>query len=196
MNVVKIKEVDGNLLIACPYDRSFIYKIKRIGGRWNAPHWVVDARQKERAQEILRAVYGEDGTDDPADMVNLRLTGTDWDDADGANELGFCGRTVAYRPGRDDRVRFGPGVVVVDAQFYSSSGSRANPTLGLDTENPVFEVYDVPRSVYLKIKDDEGVELLPDQRAPGNLVTSLEAERDKLLARLAEIEEQLKALKK
>lgn len=52
------------------------------------------------------------------------------------------------------------------------------------------------RSVYLKIKDDDGVELLPDQRAPGNLVTSLEAERDKLLARLAEIEEQLKALKK
>ncbi len=189
--MVKTTIKDGNLKIESPYNKAFISKIKELGGSWKAPCWVVDARQESRVRELLLDIYGEDGTDGPQDLVNLRLTGTKWDDSESSSEWSFCGRTIARRRYRDSEVTFGPGVVVVDAEFYKSGGSRNAPAVDCKTETPVFELYDVPRALYERMEDTEGVELLPDTSSAENKVAKLKTERDKLVARIKEIDAEL-----
>lgn len=189
--MIKTTIKDGKMKIESPYSKAFISKVKALGGSWKAPCWVVDARQEDRVRELLLDIYGEDGTDGPADLVNLRLTGTAWNDSDAASEWSFCGRTIARRRYRDSTVTFGPGVVVVDAEFYKSGGSRSSPAVDCMTENPIFELYDVPRAVYERMKDAEGVELLPDTSPAEDKAAKLKSERDKLLARINEIDAEL-----
>lgn len=189
--MVKTTIKDGKLKIESPYNKAFVFKIKELGGSWKAPCWVVDARQESRARELLLDIYGEDGTDGPQDLVNLRLTGTQWDDSENDNMWSFCGRTVVRRFSRDTDVTFGPGVVVVDAKFPHSGGSRNNPSISCETETPIFELYDVPRALYERMKDTEGVELLPDTSSAEDKVSKLKAERDKLLVRIKEIDAEL-----
>lgn len=184
---------EGNkLYIKCPYSKDFIARIKRLGGRWNAPEWVVDLRQEDSAREVLCACYGDDGTARMHDMVNVQLTGTAWNDSGERNRLTFYGRTVASRRGRDDAVSFGPGVVVVDADFAEWAGSVKYPDIGLLTDTPIFEVFDVPRSVYEQLKDVPGVKLI-DLPKPSRK-EALQMERDRLAARLAEIDKELEQM--
>ena len=191
---VQTRAEGGKLYIGCPYSKGFISEIKRIGGRWSAPEWAADLRQEDRAREILRECFGEDGTEAPSDTVSIRLTGTEWNDSKEENRLSFLGRTVAYRRGRDMPVTFGDGVVVVDADFADSAGSMRYPEIGLLTGHPVFEVYDLPRSVYEKMKDIPGVELLQEQDPNGARKEALLQERERLVSRLAEIDQELKEM--
>lgn len=190
---VTTRTKDNDFIITCPYSRAFIDQIKRLGGHWSPPNWIVDIRQQERAREILRNIYGEDGTGDATDTVSVRLTGTRWDDAPDNNVMGFCGRMVCQRRSRDAKVNFGIGVVAINAEFSRSAGSARNPLVGLETDDPIFEVYDIPRTVYEKIKDRPGVELLDvAPRSPSR--QQLQQEKDDLLSRIEEIERKLAAL--
>lgn len=186
--MVKTKIIDENFVISCPYDRNFIEAIKRIGGHWDGKFWIVDYRQQERAEDILLEIYGENGVDGEKDVVDIRLTGTAWADSEGDSELSLYNRRIAYRPGRDAKVRFGHGVVVVDAEFLDSSGSAKYPTIGLITENPVFEVYNVPKSLYEKIKDRPGVEILPSYDSVDVQIEKLKARKEKLLSEIKGID--------
>ncbi len=193
-NVVKTKVDDDMLVISCPYNSAFIKAIKRIGGKWERPNWVVDIRQKDRAEEILRTYFSEDGTGEPVDTVDIRLTGLEWDDCTRSNEIGFCGRIVAYREFCDSGVTFGDKVVAVNADFSDSTGSRKRPVIRIDADTCEFEVYDVARSVYEKIKDIPGVELLPAAGSKELRITKLKADRERLVAHIAEIDAELAKL--
>lgn len=191
---VKTEVINDKFLITCPYEKAFIAEIKKLGGRWHAPQWVVDVRQKERAEDVLLEIFGENGTDEPVDTVDIKLTGTEWNDSETSSTLKFCNRVVAYRPGRDSRVRFGSGVVVVEAEFPETGGSAKYPSLCMETDCPVFEVYNVPRAVYEKIKDINGVELLPAAESKELQLEKLKSERDKLKKMTGEIDKKIVAL--
>lgn len=185
---VKTTIKDGKMRIKSPYSKAFIARIKELGGSWESYCWVVDARQEKRVRELLLDVYGEDGTGaPPTDLVNLRLTGTAWDDSSSVDEWSFCGRTIVRRRQRDEEVSFGPGVVVVDAKFPHSGGSTKFPSVDCRTETPIFELYDVPRALYERMKDTKGVELLQDTDSAELKIAKLKAERDKLMARINQI---------
>ena len=51
---------------------------------------------------------------------------------------------LCERRGRDERVKLGDGVVIVEGSFAGSGGSRANPKLITDDRAVVLEVRDVP----------------------------------------------------
>lgn len=185
---------DGILKIKAPYSATFVDEIKKLGGRWKSPYWVVDARQEDRARAVLMAAYGEDGTDVPPVIVNIRLTGYQWqreESSVSSDKWIICGRVIAYRRRRDESVKLGFGVVAVDADFSKSGGSAKYPEVSCRTENPVFEVYDIPAVIYERVKDVPGVELLQDKADGDDRVAKLKEERERLLARIAEIDAEL-----
>lgn len=195
---VKTKIVLDKFMISSPYDRDFISAIKRIGGRWSAPYWVVDLRQQERAEEILRDVYGEDGSlTSDVDLVNIKLTGHAWDTSSRNDEMRLGPRLIVARHLRDSAVKFGEGVVCIAGDFAASGGSAKYPSVAYeDGDALIFEVYDVPRKLYEKYKDGEGVSLLAEARSVPVERQRLLDEKEKLVARLAEIEARLAELDK
>lgn len=182
---------DDHFCIECPYSERFVYKIKLLQGKWNRDDrvWTVDYRLAERVKKVLLEVFGTDGSD-LTDTVSIRLTGTEWDDFSCMNQIGFCGRLVCERKNRDDDVTLGPGIVAVSLYYYHSGGSMKYPELALKG-TPIFEVYDIPKSVYEKIKNREGVELITSVDHTQTKHALLE-EKKKLEKRIIDIESELK----
>lgn len=195
MATVNVKIEGNSIMVKSPYDKTFISEIKRLGGKWDAPYWVVDIRQEERVKEILRDVYGEDGavtSSEDEDMVDLKLTGCAWDNAEAVNEMRLGNRLIAARRMRDAAVYFGNEVTCIAGKFKASGGSSKYPLVAPeDPDALVFEVYNVSRNLYNKVKDREGVSLLSDTNPSKTEKEKLLEEKAKLLVRLKEIESEL-----
>lgn len=179
MNTITITTTEaGRIAIESPFNRDFSAQIKTIGGKWDATRkvWTVDARDEARAREILTAVYGHDGTS-AGDLVTVRMSLEKFRHEQSAT-LG--GVTVATRKSRDSAVHLASNVVLVSGKFLSRGGSRQNPRI--DENNVVIEVRDIPRPVAEANADlCEIIDTTIDRDA-------LEAEKAKLLARIAEID--------
>lgn len=183
MNVA-IKTNGTQTVVESPYHPSFPPAARKLGGRWDGTRksWVFDARDEERVHELCRTIYGTDGTE--SDLVDVRVTLlTQSSDclSDRETELYLFGRQVGRVYGRDSGAQLGEGVVVLSGKF-DSGGSRKNPAICWD-EGTTIELRDVPRAAIQESNkySYEIVELRIDR-------TALEAERDKLVDRLAEID--------
>jgi hypothetical protein len=185
---VKVVTTGTTTTLHSPYDPTLPSKARAIGGRWNgaAKAWQFDARDEPRVRELAIEVYGSDGSDgsdtgQPTVTVRVPVTGVD-------DEFRVAGRRLAHRPGRDDAVRLAPGVVIVTGGFSPSGGSVKNPRLEED-EGTVLEVRDVPAlQAQRMVAEAGGGEILGDAAH-----AALIAEREQLLARLAEINAILEA---
>lgn len=188
MGDITITEFSGKLHVSSPYHPDFPELARRNGGRFNRDNstWVFDPRDEAKVRDILKEVYGTDGSA-VGETVTVRLGMGPW-----TNEqtCWFAGRKVAHRPGRDGEVVLGAGVVIVSGNFSGSGGSMKYPTLGnYGEELPVVEVRDIPAGH-------------PDLKEYANRLTvvskevsreALEEEKATLLARLDEINQLLGA---
>lgn len=135
-----------------PYHPGFPPRAKQLGGKWVPPikphhiagYWDFDPRDEERVRDLVRDLFGTDGSDRP-DLVTLRLTlsGTI-----NTGSLWLAGRLVVER--RESRyqpdqttLRFGDGVVLIAGEFEESS-NYWSPTIG-KVEGIELEIRDVPR---------------------------------------------------
>lgn len=167
--------------MAAPYDPTFPKRARELGGDWKPDNktWVFAARDEQRVRDLCREIYGTDGAPTPTvtARVDCAKTDTEFD-----RELRLLGRRLAYRPGRDTHVVLGDGVIVLAGGFPSCGGSVKNPRLEFE-EGTVLEVRDVPASA--PGIDHRAVTVVaagePDREA-------LEAERARLVARIAEID--------
>ncbi|WP_371591240.1 hypothetical protein [Streptomyces sp. NBC_00470] len=95
------------------------------------------------------------------------------------------GRKIATRFGRDEDPRLAEGVVLEKGGFERSAGSMQYPQLG-PLDGTYVPVHDVPRSVaeekHLETVDERGAD-----------VEALHAERERLLTRLAEIDNAIRS---
>lgn len=175
----------GDVALATPYHPDLPTKAKALGGRWNpeARVWVFDLRDEERVRALAREVYGTDGT--PTRTVTVRWApyGTDWY----ANPMYKFGREVATRRSRDDAVRLGAGVVVVEGQLPGRGGSAKHPSIG-GADGVVFEIRDVPADLVVEDEFTTIVDATDTRRA------ALEAEIAALEAKVASLREELAEL--
>lgn len=183
------KSVTGDTFpVTAPYNSEFISAAKRLGGRWDAPEWVFDARDEARVRALLIECYGTDG--EIADLVTIRIEWTENESAKRAS-IEANGRTIARADGRDSGARLGDGVVLLDGEF-GSGGSRANWTTTARAGTVVL-VRDFPRAAAQALVAAPGRErqYSIEPEAPAVDADALRAERERLVARIAEIDKLL-----
>lgn len=189
MTDITLTTSGNTLTVVTPFDPSMPTRAKKIGGRWNPAQraWTFDSRDEQRVRDLLRDIYGTDGSTDTGPAVTVRLECGAYN----RQEFRIAGRRLAWRPARDADVVLADGVVIVSGSFPCSGGSVRNPRL--DHDDPVvLEVRDVPAEQARKMCEQDVtaqiIDAAEDRRA------ALAAERDRLLARLAEIDTELAEL--
>ncbi|MGC2652294.1 MAG: hypothetical protein WA317_01540, partial [Mycobacterium sp.] len=139
---VSISATDIEVTLESPYDPALPAQARSIGGRWDASRklWTFDPRDEARVRQLARDVFGTDGADADRPTVTVRvpvppgLT---------TPEFRAAGRQLAWRPGRDDTVHLGGGVIVYQGGWNTRGGSMRYPRLGPEA-GTVLEVRDVP----------------------------------------------------
>lgn len=185
MTTVRVSVQDDRALLSAPYHPSLPPKAKSIGGRWDSASrvWTFDARDADRVRELARAIYGTDGSSTRTVTVRVQLDSRIHD----GQTIYLFGREIASRRTRDERVRLGDGVIVVEGQFPRSGGTMRYPAVFGHGADPVtVEIRDVPAD--LVTDDVQVVDPATDRRA------ALDAEIAALEARLAALRAEREAL--
>ncbi len=187
ISITKIEGIDGEKIVAVtPYNPDWPALAKRIGGRWNPEikAWTFNPRDEDKVRELAIRLFGTDGETGMAATVTVQ-----YDIYSAFNnytdDCWLFGRKIAWRPKRDDTVRLGDGVIILKGGFKPSGGSMKYPEIA-PLDGTILEIRDVPAG-HADLNDPcvMVVEQTTDREA-------LIKERDKLLVRLAEIDELLK----
>lgn len=186
---MKITREAGMAKIYTPYNKEFIEKVKNIGGRkWNAAEkcWMVPESEIEIVRKYMMEVFGE--TDLPSEeKVTVKVTfNEDADEERGAVVL--FGKTIARATGRDSGARVGDEATLIKGKI-DSGGSARYWTTTIDAGS-IFTVRNVPKAA-LEIPTEYNI-TVEIMEAPEIDKEALLEERERLIARLAEIEELLK----
>jgi hypothetical protein len=179
---VHVTVADNTVTLTAPYNPDLPARARALGGKFEraTKAWRFDARDEGRVRELARDIYGTDGR--PAETVTVRVHLVNWHRE---NTIYLFGREIATRRTRDSPVQLGQGVVLIQGGFASRGGSGTYPELEPEP-GTVVEVRDVPAG-HSDITDDITiVDTVIDQAA-------LRAERERLVARLAEIDALLDA---
>lgn len=171
----------GRIVAITPYHPSFPGQARALGGKFDreTKTWNFDPRDEARVREMVTGIFGTDGT--PTETVTVRVTAVaPFEDA---RSLYLAGREILTKPGRDIAPRLGEGVVKLAGTFNRRGGSVANPIIG-GIEGVVLEVRDLPAVAADLELDGWKIEVI-DTAVD---VEALRAERERLVARLAEID--------
>ncbi len=167
---------DSYIKVVSPYNKDFVAKARRTGGRWNADQkaWIFDARDENRVRRLLADVYGTDGHD-AGETVTVRIDASKFYNN---QEIIVGGVTIVKRHRRDEEPRLAENAVIVEGSFDWRGGSQKYPLL--DDNDAIIEVRDIPRTV----AEHDGLDIVEstiDREA-------LAAERDRLTRRIKEID--------
>ncbi|WNI19925.1 hypothetical protein [Actinacidiphila sp. ITFR-21] len=177
------------LLIFTPYNADFVAGVKEIGGKWERERkaWSVDARDEERARDLVRDYFGTDGSpEDMTDLVTVRIPLARYElSYHSGAKAQFAGRIIAERPGRDSPVRLASGVVVVEGELPPRGGSMTYPAI--DADGVSVEVRDIPRSALGMYEDGAYVIVSETTVQPQPEADQLRARRAELLAQVGEL---------
>lgn len=187
-STITITVADGLTNVVSPFHPDFAPRARALGGKWMDRSWRFDTRDEQRVRELCREIYGTDGSPIlAADLITVRIS-FDSNISVSKSAIFLGGRCVARATGRDSGARIGDGVVFLEGR-PKSGGSVKN----WETVIPagcVAEIRDVPRSkledIESEISGDGLVEIV--DAAPQIDRPALAAERDRLVARLAEID--------
>jgi len=153
------------LRVRSPYHPAFPPGARQLGGKWNGREWVFDPRLENEVRGLLTRIYGWDGTY-PLFIADVRVAldglPDKWREG---QSLWLLGRELASRPGRDARVRLGPGVALEAGGFPPSGGSRKHPALEWKP-GTVLRAFDVPvaKIETVREKHPEAIEEIPGTR--------------------------------
>lgn len=179
---MKIEIRDTKAYVYTPYNPQFVREIKAIGGaKWNGVErcWMIPKASVDTARKVMMEVYGETDLPDEGEKVTVRVAF----DEDVEVERGpvvIYGRVIASAYGRDSGAKVGEGVTFIKG-MPRSGGSR-NYWETIIPEGCVVEIRNIPVAA---ITDDYKYEVVKEKAIDKE---ALEAEKEKLLKRLAEIE--------
>lgn len=187
-SVVQIKRTENHIIIKSPYNSFFVEKARNLAGKWVAlsEAWQFDIRDEAEVLEVCYFCYGEDGIRN--NKCNIKITFVEAAYAD-KSALNVLGHTLARAFNRDSGARLSDGVLVKSGGF-DSGGSMKNWTTKAKA-GTVIVLRDVSKPLvqaFLESDDYEPesmtIEILEEYQ-------DLNAEKEHLLARLAEINAQL-----
>lgn len=176
---------DRLIVVKTPYHPLFL----KVARALNAEHdgqddaWVFDSRDETRVRQALVDVFGTDGSGEvELATARVKLIGPI-----NAKAYFAFGRRVAIRWRRDDPVKLGQGVVIVEGEFPEWGGSARAPDL-LPKGQVVVEVRDAPKFLVLRemAQHPDRVSMIDDD-TPGGikiLLVHLEPATAEILATL------------
>lgn len=193
MTSVQIAKQDNKLIAKSPYHPNLPPAAKKLGGKWDGTAWVFDARDEDRVRETYINIYGTDGETGAGSLVTVRVTfvGT-FSAHQGA--VYMCGRLVARAYNRDSGAKIGDGIVFTVGA--PESGGSVKNWKTVIPKGSVVEIRDVPRpaaeNFISKIESGEiGSEYNAEIIDETLDRDALKSEREKLMARIAEIDKLL-----
>ena len=188
----RISVENGMASVYTPYNKEFIAKIKQIGGRkWNSDEkcWMVPESEIETVRGYMSEVYGETDQMDESERVTVKLSFQDEYTAS-KGPVTLFGKDIARAWGRDSGARVCDDVVLEEGTI-TSGGSCANWKTIIKEgavlrvkgiSKAMLEKEDLPSYITCEVIEDKEIDRL-----------ALMQEKEKLLARLAEIEKMLNA---
>nr|WP_278770799.1 hypothetical protein [Limosilactobacillus mucosae] len=193
--MISIRTDADKAYISSPYNPEFVKEIHSIGSaKWHAvtKEWQVPVESLEDAKQVLRDVYGTDGSENNEPKVTVKLTIDDNVDLgdiqsiDNELVMTLFGREIMSARGRDSGVKVADGVTVKGK--YKSGGSMKYPTIEFGKGTEVI-VYNVPESLAKKAKVKHAtVEIVSEPKVDRQALLD---EKERLLKRIAEIDKLL-----
>ena len=188
--MMTIKRDDAGMAkVFTPYNAEFVARVKNIGGRrWNSAErcWMVPESEIETVRGIMQDIFNETDQVDDGERVTVKVTFLDDAKANRASVTLF-GKTLARATGRDSGARVGDDVTLISGNI-DSGGSMAH-WITIIKEGTVLKVRNVPRAALERETNlNVTVEILEDA---GIDRAALVAEKEKLMARLNEIDKLL-----
>lgn len=183
----EIKIIEDIAVITSPYNPEFISKIKAMGGRWDSTSskWKVHAQSVEAVRAAMIEIYGR--SDEPSGEMVTVVVRFEKEGSAFRSAYAIFGRTIASAYGRDSGARVGDNVAFIQGA-PRSGGSAKNWC----TEIPagcVVEIYDVPREFAKKCLQTLPAGISAEIKGESRIDReALEAEKAKLMARIAEID--------
>lgn len=188
--LIKTEVIEGRIFITSPYNADFIAKVKNIGGRWNAAskQWSVPEENSDLLNDLLNEIFGTAVAGSSGEKIKVRYKASDFEPIK-FTDIRIGNAVMVSRRLRDNPVTFNHATIVASGKgFPSSGGSNGYPKPApfedtiLQSELPV-EIYNA-----LEAEDKEKLTVVDSE---ADRTQSLENEKAKLLARLAEIEKEL-----
>lgn len=186
---IKITTNDDRAYLETPYNANFVAAVKQIGGaNWDRDRraWAIPADAIDQAREIMRRVYGADDRPSAEPSVSVKLT-FDREVYKLRAPVTILGKSIASAWGRDSGARVGDDVAFVEGR--PESGGSVKNWCSVVPAGCVVVLHNVPQAA-LQMELPEGVTAEVMQPAAIDRA-ALEAERERLLARLAEIDQLL-----
>ena len=186
---IRIENSDKKAFLYAPYNKEFVDAIKNVGGaRWDSEKraWAIPVEAVEQARDIMRRVYGACDLPDAEPPVSVRLTFED-EVSERWAPVTIFGKSIASASGRDSGARTGEDVVFT--QGSPRSGGSIKNWYTIVPEGCIVVLHNVPRAA-LGMSVPEGVSVEIIDQKPNK--SALLEEKEKLLARLAEIDKILK----
>lgn len=178
---------NNTIKVQSDYNKDFIARARMLQGKWKAPYWCFPEENKDELRELLLDVYGECDTlaEESTAYVTLEVS---LDELSDGESIRLDTMTLCRRQHRDYDVRLSDNVMLIKGGFPFSGGSMKNPRC-CPQDGTVLRVKNVPMKIYERVREHEGVTLVGDiDRA------KLVEERERLMARLAELDELLAAI--
>ena len=185
----KMRDGSRKIAVKSPYNIDFVEEARRRNGSFNSTkkEWFFDERDEDYIRELCIKIYGTDG-EITAETVNVRVTvNSTW--AEWRGGLALYGRQIARAWGRDSGAKSGEGVIWVSGDGADSGGSVKNWRT-IIAAGTVIELRDIPKSLVENnnIPDELSVEIISENSIDKD---ALKAEREKLTARIDEIDKLL-----
>lgn len=179
----EIKIADGKAAVYTPYNADFVSRIKLMGGRWNPAEkcWTVAEFKVDDVRAAMRSIYGRD--DQPVtETVDVILTFAE-EYYELRAPVTILGRTIATAWGRDSGSRMGDDVMFLDGA--PKSGGSVKNWHTVIPAGSVVKLPNLPKTATAECDLPDGVSM--EIIGQGIDREALQAEKEKLLARLAEI---------
>lgn len=189
--MVKVVERDSIAELYTPYSKQFIDDIKSIGGsKWNPSKscWTVPIAALDVAKNIMMRIYGEDGeTKQPTLTIRIIIEETQYGEECGSYTL--LGKTIARATGRDNGSS--PGEDVIFENGKPTSGGSRNHWYAIVPQGSIIRINNVSMSLWEEFTSNEHEhDGIKTEIIDGKINrAALEAERAKLLNRVAEIDQ-------